>query len=390
MRAGRPSRSVAMCGPQDRRFIRLAFGPRSPQLLQRAVGRTALLRSPTVRASPALREPGSAAAPGSLSRRSCSLSSSWRHRGSVGGSDPRRNWLGRRLFSPRSNDPASPLTRSGGHCELAVGPASRTFDSERRRTMKLMLTLLACLVALATTAPALAGNGQSVTESVGAVQVSSTSVNPPASVAAPMSASAPVCVASSCSTGQSEGQAGSSASTTGGGQSRPAGQKVSQSVGAVQVGSTTASPAVSVTAPAGAFVPVCVASGCSASQSVGQPGAGSGSTSSDGQSQTIGQQPSQTPNTVKNPTTATPSRKGSTGSGGAQRSAGNRSAGHGTRNGVFARSAAGSTVSRPLQEAGEGRGITPVTRTAVPSPVPRPSSTAGLPPRGLSLRAGGR
>jgi hypothetical protein len=158
--------------------------------------------------------------------------------------------------------------------------------------MKFMLTLFACLVALATAAPALAGNGQSVSESVGAVQASSTNANPAVSVVAPVGASAPVCVASECSTSQPAAPVSSASSTTGGGQSRTARQKASHSAGAVQVGSTNVSPTVSAAAPVGASAPVCVASRCSTSQSSGQAGSGA-STTNGGQSRPSGQRVSQ-------------------------------------------------------------------------------------------------
>jgi hypothetical protein len=233
--------------------------------------------------------------------------------------------------------------------------------------MKLMFTLLACLVALATAAPALAGNGQSVSGSIGAVQASSTSVDPAVSVAAPVGASAPVCVASACSTSQSAGQADSAASTTGGGQIHPAGQKVSKSVGAVQVGSTDVSPAVSVAAPVGASAPVCVASGCSASQSTEQAGSGGTSSQTGGQSQTVGPQTTQTPSSVQTSAGGESSRSkstGSAGSGGAKHGAGSRSAGKGRPNGLFAptagrhesMSAAGSSENGKGQRATHPKG----------------------------------
>jgi hypothetical protein len=172
--------------------------------------------------------------------------------------------------------------------------------------MKFMLTLFACLVALATAAPALAGNGQSVSESVGAVQASSANANPAVSVVAPVGASAPVCVASACSTSQPAAPASSASSTTGGGQSRTARQKASHSAGAVQVGSTNVSPAVSAAAPVGASAPVCVASRCSTSQSSGQPGSVA-STTNGGQSRPSGQRVSQSVGAVQvDSTTASP------------------------------------------------------------------------------------
>jgi hypothetical protein len=205
--------------------------------------------------------------------------------------------------------------------------------------MKLVLTLFACLAALATAAPALAGNGQSVTESIGTVQASSTNIAPAVAVAAPVAASAPVCVASACSTGQSTEPAGSAASTTSGGQSRPAGQRVSDSVGAVQLDSTNVSPAVSAAAPVGVFVPVCVASRCSAGQAVGQADSGSNSTGGDVQGETASPQTTQSPS-------APPSASGakqpgsrstrSSGSGGAEGGAADRSAGNEPRSGLFA------------------------------------------------------
>jgi hypothetical protein len=211
--------------------------------------------------------------------------------------------------------------------------------------MKLMLTLLACLVALATAAPALAGNGQSVTESVGAAQASSTNVNSAVSVAAPVAASAPVCVASACSTSQSSGPAGSGASTAGGGESQPAAQKVSESIGAVQLGSTNAGPAVAAAAPVGAFAPVCVASGCTAGQSAEQGGSGA-STGSPDESQTAGPQAAQTPTVAQPaPTGAKPAHgrshrpdraHGAKAANGANPGVGNRSSSERPRNGVFA------------------------------------------------------
>jgi hypothetical protein len=164
--------------------------------------------------------------------------------------------------------------------------------------MKFMLTLFACLVALATAAPALAGNGQSVSESVGAVQASSTSANPAVSVVAPVGVSAPVCVASACSTSQPAAPASSRSSTTGGGQSRTARQKVSHSAGSVQVGSTNVSPAVSAAAPVGASAPVCVVSRCSMGHSSGQAGS-SASTANGGQSRPSGQRASQSVGAVQ-------------------------------------------------------------------------------------------
>jgi hypothetical protein len=164
--------------------------------------------------------------------------------------------------------------------------------------MKFMLTLFACLVALATAAPALAGNGQSVSESVGAVQASSTSVNPAVSVVAPVGVSAPVCVASACSTSQPAAPVSSGSSTTGGRQSRTARQKASHSAGVVQVGTTNVSPALSAAAPVGASAPVCVASRCSSGQSSGQAGAGA-STTNGGQSRPSGQRVSQSVGAVQ-------------------------------------------------------------------------------------------
>jgi hypothetical protein len=166
--------------------------------------------------------------------------------------------------------------------------------------MKLILTLLACVVGLATAAPALAGNGQSVTESLGSVQVSSTDASPAVSVAAPVGASVPVCVASSCSSSQAVGDAASSSTSTGeSGKSRAAHQSVSESVATVQAGSTKVDPVVSAATPVGAAAPVCVASRCSGARWVGQAGSSSGTSAGDGTSHAVHQRVSDSVGSVQ-------------------------------------------------------------------------------------------
>jgi hypothetical protein len=162
--------------------------------------------------------------------------------------------------------------------------------------MKVMFTLLACLVALATAAPALAGNGQSATQSVGTAHMGSPNVSP--AVSAPVAAQAPVCVAAHCSTGQGTGHAGSKASTaTGGGHAVH--QSASQSVGTAQVGSPNVSPAVSMAAPVAAQAPVCVAARCSTGQSAGQAVSSGAATTTGGGRSRSGQSASQSVGTVQ-------------------------------------------------------------------------------------------
>jgi hypothetical protein len=164
--------------------------------------------------------------------------------------------------------------------------------------MKAMLTLFACAIALATAAPALAGNGQSVSESLGAMQVSSTNVSPALSVAAPVGASAPVCVAGNCSSSQSVGSGGLSAATVDGGTSHAAGQRASESAGSVQAGSTNVSPVVSAAAPVGVSAPMCAASRCSTNHSVGNAGSAD-ATVAGGESHVAGQQVSRSLGSVQ-------------------------------------------------------------------------------------------
>jgi len=163
------------------------------------------------RVCPAPAESGSEPFPATLFRRSSSLLSLRRPRAAVGYVDRTRNWLGRRRFlSPSLNS-------------VTVGPA--------------------------------------------------------VAATAPVGASVPVCVASNCSSTQTAGgDASSGASTAGGDTSHVAGQSVSKSLGAVQVGSAIVSPAVAVTAPIGAAVPVCVVGTCSNGQTVGQAGSSGAST----------------------------------------------------------------------------------------------------------------
>lgn len=226
--------------------------------------------------------------------------------------------------------------------------------------MKLMLMFLACLVALAMAAPALAGNGQTVSESLGAVQVNSVTVSPAVAATLPVGGSAPVCVASNCSSTQTVGEGASSgASTAGGDKSHVAGQSVSESLGAAQVGSATVSPAVAVTAPVGAAVPVCVAGTCSNGQTAGQTGSSGASTVGGRESHTVGnlQPPPMhaAAGGAKGAKASGHRPSGKLGSHHASPAA--RSAEHGPRTGVFAPiiRPGNGTSSRSAAECGKGR-----------------------------------
>ena len=114
------------------------------------------------------------------------------------------------------------------------------------------------------------GGPQDVANSIVTVQIGSANVNPAATVNAPANANVPVCVASTCSGGDStQSSAGSSttSTTTGGGS-----QDVTHSIGTVQVGTVGVTPAATTNTPANGNAPVCVGSSCnggSATQAAG-------------------------------------------------------------------------------------------------------------------------
>ena len=127
--------------------------------------------------------------------------------------------------------------------------------------MKRILAVGAAILALATAAPALAG--QSADQSAGTAQIGSATVAPSLAANAPVNLDAPVCVASDCSGGtatQTSGGAQASTTSDGGGQG---GQTADQSTGTVQVNDANGSPAVTANAPVDANAPVCVTSDCS-------------------------------------------------------------------------------------------------------------------------------
>ncbi len=163
--------------------------------------------------------------------------------------------------------------------------------------MKRILAVGVAILALATAAPALAG--QSADQSAGTAQIGSATVDPSLSANAPVNLDAPVCVASDCSGGTAtQTSGGSQASTTsdGGGQG---GQTADQSTGTVQVNDANGSPAVTANAPVDANAPVCVASDCSGSNAEQQGGSGQSSTQTSDQSQTGGQTSDQSIGTVQ-------------------------------------------------------------------------------------------
>src|SRR5437868_6308150 len=128
--------------------------------------------------------------------------------------------------------------------------------------MKPILALGAVVLALATAAPALAG--QSADQSIGTVQIGTATVDPSLTANAPVNADAPVCVASDCSGSNAEQQGGSGQSSPKtSDQSQTGGQTSDQSFGTVQANDVNGSPAVTANAPVNADAPVCVASDCS-------------------------------------------------------------------------------------------------------------------------------
>src|SRR5439155_939134 len=108
--------------------------------------------------------------------------------------------------------------------------------------MKLILALGAVVLALATAAPALAG--QSADQSIGTVQVNDVNGSPAVTANAPVNANAPVCVASDCSGATATQTSGGSDSSTSSGGGGAGGQTADQSAGTVQVTDVNGSPAV--------------------------------------------------------------------------------------------------------------------------------------------------
>ena len=122
------------------------------------------------------------------------------------------------------------------------------------------------------------GSGpENVTQSIGSLQVGSVAVNPAASANAPVNGNAPVCVASACSGGNSQQAASGPTSSTTTGGGGP--QTVTQSILTGQVGSAGVDPVGAVNAPVNGNVPVCVASTCNGGNSQ-QASSGSDSSSS--------------------------------------------------------------------------------------------------------------
>src|SRR5207244_3320791 len=146
--------------------------------------------------------------------------------------------------------------------------------------MKLILALGAVVLALATAAPALAG--QSADQSAGTAQIGTATVDPSLTANAPVNADAPVCVASDCSDATATQTSGGSEASTSSGGGGDGGQTADQSAGTVQVTDVNGSPAVTANAPVNADAPVCVASDCSGATAAQTSGGSDSSTSSGG------------------------------------------------------------------------------------------------------------
>jgi trimeric autotransporter adhesin len=142
----------------------------------------------------------------------------------------------------------------------------------------------------ATTTAQDATAGQTATGSVVTVQVGSVNASPATAVNAPVNANAPVTVlGSSGDSTASQQSSGAQASSSSGDESNGGGdQKVSHSIGTVQIGDVDIAPATAVNAPVNANAPVCLFSHCGSSTATQQSG-GAAAASTDGSSESSSQ-----------------------------------------------------------------------------------------------------